>query len=64
MKVVACVGLLNSKVFFCHWHVPQHMVQTIFKKKIVDLMVHANVTRIVGDVMFLKGIVTWTKRII
>jgi hypothetical protein len=30
MKVVVCVGLLNSNVFFCHWHLCQHMVQTIF----------------------------------
>jgi hypothetical protein len=32
MKVVACVGLLNYKVLFCHWHVNPHMVQTIFFK--------------------------------
>jgi hypothetical protein len=63
MKVVAFVGLLNSKVFFCHWHVRQHLVQTIFKKN-SDPIVHANVTRVVGDVIFLKGIVTWTKRFI
>jgi len=33
MKVVVCVGLLNSNVFFCHWHLCQQMVQTIFLKK-------------------------------
>jgi hypothetical protein len=51
MKVVACVGLLNSKVFFCHGM----FVSTWFKqflKKIVDPTIHANVIRVVGDVIF------------